>query len=108
MKVNVSSEEINEFVNKIAKRFKPEKIILFGSYGYGSPKKNSDVDLLIIIDSKKRPVDLAIQIRSEIPAPFPVDLLVRTPEQIEERLSMDDFFIKEIVTRGKVVYEKDN
>ena len=76
--------------------------------GYGSPKKNSDVDLLIIIDSKKRPVDLAIQIRSEIPAPFPVDLLVRTPEQIEERLSMDDFFIKEIVTRGKVVYEKDN
>ena len=101
-------EKIEEFVDKIAKRFKPEKIILFGSYGYGSPKKNSDVDLLIIIDSKKRPVDLAIQIRSEIPAPFPVDLLVRTPEQIEERLSMDDFFIKEIVTRGKVVYEKDN
>ena len=101
-------EKIEEFVDKIAKRFKPEKIILFGSYGYGSPKKNSDVDLLIIIDSKKRPVDLAIQIRSEIPAPFPVDLLVRTPEQIEERLSMNDFFIKEIVTKGKVVYEKDN
>ena len=101
-------EKIEEFVDKIAKRFKPEKIILFGSYGYGSPKKNSDVDLLIIIDSKKRPVDLAIQIRSEIPAPFPVDLLVRTPEQIEGRLSMNDFFIKEIVTKGKVVYEKDN
>ena len=101
-------EKIEEFVDKIAKRFKPEKIILFGSYGYGSPKKNSDVDLLIIIDSKKRPVDLAIQIRSEIPAPFPVDLLVRTPEQIKGRLSMNDFFIKEIVTKGKVVYEKDN
>jgi len=106
--VDALYEKIEEFVDKIAKRFKPEKIILFGSYGYGSPKKNSDVDLLIIIDSKKRPVDLAIQIRSEIPAPFPVDLLVRTPEQIEERLSMNDFFIKEIVTKGKVVYEKDN
>jgi len=106
--VDALYEKIEEFVDKIAKRFKPEKIILFGSYGYGSPKKNSDVDLLIIIDSKKRPVDLAIQIRSEIPAPFPVDLLVRTPEQIEGRLSMNDFFIKEIVTKGKVVYEKDN
>ena len=101
-------EKINEFVDKIAKKFKPEKIILFGSYGYGNPNKDSDIDVLVIISSKKRPVDLAIQIRSAIPAPFPVDLLVRTPRQIEERLSMNDFFIKEIITKGKVLYERDS
>jgi len=101
-------EKINEFVDKIAKKFKPEKIILFGSYGYGNPNKDSDIDVLVVISSKKRPVDLAIQIRSAIPAPFPVDLLVRTPRQIEERLSMNDFFIKEIVTKGRVLYERNS
>jgi len=106
--MDVSSERINEYVAKIAKKFNPEKIILFGSYGYGTPKKNSDVDILVIIDSKERPVDLAIQVRSMVPAPFPVDLIVRTPEQIKERLSMNDFFIKEIINRGKVVYERNS
>ena len=101
-------EKINEFVANIAKKFKPEKIILFGSYGYGNPNKDSDIDVLVVISSKKRPVDLAIQIRSAIPAPFPVDLLVRTPRQIEERLSMNDFFIKEIITKGKVLYERNS
>lgn len=103
-----SEEKVNEFVDKIAKKFKPEKIILFGSYGYGAPNKDSDVDILVVIHSKKRPVDLAIQIRSAVRASFPVDLLVRTPKQIEKRLSMNDFFIKEIVTKGKILYERNN
>jgi predicted nucleotidyltransferase len=106
--MNISTEKINEFVAKIAKKFKPEKIILFGSHGYDTPGKDSDVDMLVIIDSKKRPVDLAIQIRSALRAPFPVDILVRTPEQIEKRLSMNDFFIREILTKGKILYERNN
>lgn len=106
--MNISTEKIDRFVDKIAKKFKPEKIILFGSHGYGTPAKDSDVDILVIIDSKKRPVDLAIEIRLAIRAPFPVDLLVRTPEQIEKRLSMNDFFIREIVTKGKTLYERNN
>jgi len=107
--MGISSEEkINEFVNKIAKKFKPEKIILFGSYGYGNPNKDSDIDMLVVISSRKRPVDLAVQIRSAVRAPFPVDLLVRTPKQIEKRLSMNDFFIKEIVTKGRVLYERNS
>jgi len=65
--MNVPGEKINVFVDKIAKRFKPEKIILFGSYGYGTPAKDSDVDILVIIDSKRRPVDLAIQRAREVP-----------------------------------------
>lgn len=101
-------EKINEFVDKIAKKFKPEKIILFGSYGYGNPNKDSDIDVLVVISSKKRPADLAVQIRSAVRAPFPVDLLVRTPNQIEKRLSMNDFFIKEIVTKGRVLYERNS
>jgi len=106
--MNISNEEIERFVNKIAEEYKPEKIILFGSYGYGTPGEHSDVDMLVIINSKERPVDLAIQIRSAICTPFPVDLLVRTPQQIDERLSMNDFFIKEIVSKGRILYERDN
>ena len=64
--------------------------------------------MLVIIDSERRPVDLAIQIQLAVRPPLPVDLLVRTPKQIEKRLSMSDFFIREIVTKGKVLYERDN
>lgn len=106
--MNISNEEIERFVNKIAKEYRPEKVILFGSYGYGTPGKHSDVDMLVIINSKERPIDLAIQIRSTIRASFPVDLLVRTPEQIEKRLSMNDFFIKDIVSKGRILYERDS
>jgi len=60
--MNISRKKISVFVDEITKKFKPAKIILFGSYGYGTPKKDSDVDILVIIDSKRRPVDLAIQI----------------------------------------------
>jgi len=51
--MSIPGEKINEFVDKIAKKFKPEKIILFGSHGYGNPKEDSDVNILVVIDSKK-------------------------------------------------------
>ena len=100
-----TTTEIKQLCDQIAREFKPEKIILFGSHAYGKPEWDSDVDLLIIMPFKGRPHRQAVNIRSRIEAPMALDLLVRTPEEISKRLEMEDFFIREIVERGKVMYE---
>ncbi|MCX7661924.1 MAG: nucleotidyltransferase domain-containing protein [Candidatus Omnitrophica bacterium] len=78
--MKVSFKEIKTYAQKIRERFKPEKIILFGSYAYGKPKKDSDVDLLVIMNTKLKPLEQAVIIRREIPANFALDLLVRRPK----------------------------
>jgi predicted nucleotidyltransferase len=92
----------------IVRKFRPQRIILFGSYAYGQPTRESDVDLLVIMQTTLRPIEQAVAIRQAVDAPFPMDLLVRTPEQIERRLSLGDYFFKEIVSRGRVLYEADH
>jgi uncharacterized protein len=89
----------------IAKVFEPERIILFGSYAYGTPTEDSDVDLLVVLPFEGQPFRKAAEIRGCINAEFPIDLLARTSEQVKERLDLGDFFIQEIMERGKVVYE---
>ena len=100
--------EIKQLCDQIVREFKPEKIILFGSHAYGKPEWDSDVDLLIIMPFKGRPHRQAVDIRSRIAAPMALDLLVRTPEDISKRLAMEDFFIREIIERGKVMYEANH
>jgi predicted nucleotidyltransferase len=97
---------IEKFVRQIAERFDPERIILFGSYAYGKPTPDSDVDILVIMNTPLREVEQAADIRYDIERPFALDILVRRPETIAHRLAMNDFFIQEIVERGKVVYER--
>src|SRR5258708_24546772 len=92
-------------VQELAKKFRPQKVFLFGSYAYGTPTADSDVDLLIAMETRLRPVDQAVKIREAIDFPFPLDLLVRTPKQLEDRLALGDPFIQEVVTKGKVLYE---
>jgi predicted nucleotidyltransferase len=103
--LSVSMKEIQEYVLRIAQTFKPQKVILFGSYAYGKPQEASDVDILVVMDTPLRSTEQAIQIRKTIRAPFPLDLIVRTPQEIKNRLLMGDFFIKEIFSKGKVLYE---
>ena len=81
------------------------KIILFGSYAYGEPSPDSDVDLLVTMSTALRPVDQAVEIRTVVDFPFPVDLLVRTPEQLSERLRLGDPFFHEIIEKGIVLHE---
>jgi predicted nucleotidyltransferase len=103
-----SQTEINKLCKKIAREFRPQKIILFGSHAYGNPEWDSDVDLLVIMPFKGTPHRQAVAIRSRIEAGVALDLLVRTPQQISRRLAMGDSFIREILERGKVVYEADH
>ena len=104
----VAIDSIESFSNRIAEEFRPERIILFGSYAYGEPTEDSDVDLLVIMPFVGKPVHKAIEIRSKIEAQFPLDLLVRTPKQVEERVAMDDWFMREIVEKGRTLYEEHN
>jgi uncharacterized protein len=96
---------IRRYARRVADRFKPDKIILFGSYAYGSPHTDSDVDLLVIMPTRNE-LDQAFKIRCEVPAPFPMDLLVRTPKEIKWRLEESDLFHTKIVNKGKPLYEK--
>lgn len=100
-------KQIHTLAQDIAHKFHPQKIVLFGSYAYGTPTCDSDVDLLVIMRTHLRPVDQAVAIRRAVDAPFPMDLLVRTPEQLEQRLHLGDSFVKDILSRGTVLYEAD-
>lgn len=107
----MSEQEINKqlkrITQKIVKEFQPEKIILFGSYAWGKPGSDSDVDLFVVIDTKQSTRETARHIdRSLFPRPFPMDLIVYTPAKVRERLKMGDFFIEDIISKGEVLYGK--
>ncbi len=100
--------DIERFGRRIGEEFGAEKVILFGSYAQGTATQDSDVDLLIVAPFEGRSVDKSVQIRLKLRPSFPVDLLVRTPEKIHQRLEIGDQFIKDIITSGKVLYEANN
>src|SRR2546422_1627835 len=86
---------IRRFAREVAQRFRPEKIILFGSYAYGQPHADSDVDILVVMPARSER-NQAAKIRLAIEAPFPMDLLVRTPKTLKWRLKEGDWFLREI------------
>jgi uncharacterized protein len=100
--------EIKELSKQIVREFQPRKIILFGSHAHGKPTWDSDVDLLIVMAFKGRSNRQAVKIRSRIDTDVALDLLVRTPQQMSHRLAMGDTFMRDILERGKVVYEANN
>ena len=100
----VDMNRIQDLAARIAREFKPEKIVLFGSYAYGHPTSNSDVDLLVILKFDGKPVRKAIEIRNRVNPRLPLDLLVRTPEQIANRVVQNDWFMREILERGRTLY----
>jgi predicted nucleotidyltransferase len=103
----IPRHEINAVVQRIAERFDPERIILFGSYAYGKPHRYSDVDLWVVIKTSERPLAKQIEIaRALSPHRFGIDILVYAPREIKSRIAMGDYFLREIVTKGKVMYER--
>ena len=98
---------IQEIVDHITREYQPDKIILYGSYAYGKPTEHSDIDLLIVKDTDKRRVDRFVEISRLIYEPgrhISISPLVYTPKELEERLSLGDDFIQEVLTKGEVLY----
>ncbi len=105
-RTRIPQEAIDDVVRQIAEKFKPNKIILFGSYAYGTPTQISDVDLLVVMDSTIKENQLSVAIRKAINYHFGLDLIVKTPKSLSSRIEMGDFFLKEILQKGKVLYEQ--
>ena len=103
----VTQEVLQAMVHRLVTGLHPRKIILFGSYGYGTPTADSDVDLLVILDTLARPADRYLRVSRLLrPRPFPLDLLVKTPAEIAQALERNDAFIREIIAQGRVLYER--
>jgi predicted nucleotidyltransferase len=101
----ITQAAIRRYALQIAEHFQPERIILFGSYAYGQPHADSDVDLLVVMPAADM-VNQAVRITMACDPPFPLDLLVRTPRYLQQRIEDEDWFLREIVSRGKILYEK--
>lgn len=92
-------------IQQIAEHFHPEKVILFGSYAYGKPTSDSDVDLLVVMKTDENPLHTASRIAASIDHPFPLDIAVVTPSELEASLKRKGVFATEVITRGVVLYE---
>src|SRR6266516_2631032 len=101
-KLPITQEQIQEYSDRIAAEFKPERIILFGSYAYGTPTADSDVDLLVVMPFAGKAPRKSLEILNKINPKFAVEILVRTPEQVQQRLAWNDFFLQEILAKGTV------
>jgi predicted nucleotidyltransferase len=91
----------------VVEKFHPDKIILFGSYAYGTPHQDSDVDILVVMPARNQ-LDMAFNIHWAIQPPFPLDIIVRTPKEMKWRLEEGESFLTEVVGKGKVLYEKED
>lgn len=101
----IPQNAIDDVVRQIVEKFRPHKIILFGSYARGNFRPESDLDLLVVMDTSLKEVRQAIEICQNIEYDFGMDLLVKTPQVLAERIALGDSFLREIVRDGKVVYE---
>jgi predicted nucleotidyltransferase len=106
LRPKVTDELLMEITKRIVENFHPEKVILFGSYAYGKPTIESDVDLLIIMKSDERPAKRSAEVMSVCrPRYLGMDVIVITPEELERRLAGFDPFLEEILNKGRVLYE---
>ena len=103
----VTQEKLKEVADTIVREFNPEKIILFGSYAWGTPTKDSDVDLFIVKDENKSSLDMMREVNDLFfKRDFAMDVLVYTPWQLEKRKEIGDPFLGRIIKSGKVLYAK--
>jgi uncharacterized protein len=98
-----------DITRRIVEQFNPDKIILFGSHAYGQPGPDSDVDLFVIMDSQQSPARRSALVSLACRPPLlAMDILVRTPQEVEQRLAAGDSFVRDILLRGRVMYERSS
>jgi uncharacterized protein len=98
-------EGIRNVTRQIVQQFHPQKVILFGSYAYGQPTKDSDADLLVVMDTDESPLHMAAEIAAAIEHPFPLDIVVRTPVEFASAVHRRGVFATEVATKGITLYE---
>jgi uncharacterized protein len=101
----IEMNRIKRLSRRIAREFRPDRIVLFGSYAYGKPRGDSDVDLMVVMRFKGHPMRKALEIIERVNPAFSVDLLVRRPDEVKERIDNNDWFLREVFERGQILYE---
>ena len=101
----IENESIAELAQRIVQEFHPRRIILFGSSAIGKETEGSDVDLFIIMPTEGSGLRKAAEIMNKISPRMPVDLIVRDPVDVRRRLEANDFFLQEVIEKGKILYE---
>lgn len=96
---------IQQIVRQIVNRFRPQQVILFGSYAYGTPTADSDVDLLVVMQTEENPLHTAARISASVAHPFPLDILVIRPADLVVALQEKNIFETEVVNKGVILYE---
>lgn len=99
-------DELAQVILSIQIHYSPEKIILFGSYAEGNATEGSDIDLIVIKDTDEDPWSRSEEVERYVRHSVPIDVLVYTPQEIEQRLRMNDFFVRDFIEKGKVLYER--
>lgn len=98
-------DEVTEVAALIAERFQPDHIVLFGSRATQRADAESDADLMVIMETATSPIKQAVAIVRTVPHRIPLDVLVRTPEQIAIGLAEENFFILDLMTEGITLFE---
>ena len=104
-RLRIPQAAVEDIVDQIVANFHPLKIFLFGSYANGNPRSESDLDILVVMETPQREAEQAVQICQKIEYLFGLDLIVVKPQRLAQRLAFGDSFLKEIVESGKVLYE---
>ena len=102
----VDQQTLQNLTAQIVRDFAPEKVILFGSLAYGSPREDSDVDLLVILPFTGSPFRKSLDILKRLKPHFPIDLIARRPDETARRYAQGDPLIREALDRGQVLYER--
>ncbi len=100
---------LDEIVEKIKTEYQPEKIILYGSYAYGEPDEDSDIDLFIVKETDRRGIDRFVDVRRIIYKPerrISVQPIIYTPQEVQKRLSIGDQFVEDILDKGQLLYAR--
>lgn len=107
MSNKISQQQIKKVADRIVQEYTPEKIILFGSYAWGKPHADSDVDLFVMKSTKDSILERHRKVgRLLFGSGFPIDVLIYTPSQVKRRLKIGDFFMRDIISKGKLLYGK--
>ena len=101
----ITQEQISVVVSRIVENINPEKVILFGSYAYGQPDENSDLDILVVKDTDIPAFKRGMEVRKFLRGmKIPIDVVIYTQKEIDEWKDTKAAFISHIVEKGKVLY----
>jgi predicted nucleotidyltransferase len=105
--VSITEALLQEITDCIVDTFNPEKVVLFGSHTAGTSHPDSDIDLLVVMEAEDSPIQRAVAVKRVCRPRFvAMDVLVKTPEEIATQLRRGNFFLRQILEEGRVLYER--